>query len=225
MERPRNGDEILRDSAMRKCMKRYRVRRTRSAPGSVLDWSGAELLTDFICPWEQSMVPPTEFRGLWDDERFYFRFDCVDDDLVLAEGGNSMERVLGSDRVEIFLTPDLTLNPYFGFEMEPRGEVLAYRARFHRQFDMEWSCDGFEFSGHVEERRYRVHGSIALETLRNLDVLKPGAREIIAGVYRAEFSHKQDGSVHQGWMPWVNPQTERPDFHVPESFGVFELVG
>jgi len=116
------------------------------------------------------------------------------------------------------------LTPYFGFEMEPRGEVLAYRARFHRQFDRQWSCEGFEFSGHVEERRYGVQGSIALETLRTLNVLKPGARDFFAGVYRAEFTHRPDGSVHQGWMPWVNPHTERPDFHVPESFGVFELV-
>jgi hypothetical protein len=63
-----------------------------------------------------------------------------------------------------------------------------------------------------------------MEVLRALHVLKPGAREFLAGVYRAEFSHNADGSIHQGWMPWVNPHTERPDFHVPSSFGVFELV-
>jgi hypothetical protein len=25
-------------------------------------------------------------------------------------------------------------------------------------------------------------------------------------------------------MPWVNPGTEKPDFHVPASFGVLEFA-
>ena len=205
-------------------MKRYRVRHTNVSAGTTLDWSAAELLTDFSFPWEETAPPSTEFRALWSDTHLHFRFDCIDDDLVLGAGDTSMQRVLGSDRVEIFLTPDLTLNPYFGFEMEPRGEVLAYRARHYREFERDWSCDGFEFAGQVEGRHYTVQGSIALEALGSLHVLKPGAREFFAGVYRAEFSRRPDGSIHQGWMPWVNPHTERPDFHVPSSFGTFELV-
>lgn len=205
-------------------MKRYRVRRTTASPGAPPDWTTAELLNDFSFPWEERTIPFTEFRALWNDERLFFRFDCVDDDLVLGAAGTSMDRVLGSDRAEIFLAPDLSLNPYFGFEMEPRGEVLDYSARHYRQFDQEWSCDGFGFSAQLEERRYTVEGSITMQALRDLNLLKPDVRELFAGVYRAEFSRKEDGSIHQGWMAWVDPHTERPDFHVPSSFGVFELV-
>jgi hypothetical protein len=57
-----------------------------------------------------------------------------------------------------------------------------------------------------------------------LNVLKPGSREFFAGIYRAEFSHSPDGTIHSGWMPWVNPQTARPDFHVPASFGMLEFT-
>jgi hypothetical protein len=205
-------------------MKRYLVRKASIDHGAVPDWSAAELLTDFTFPWEDSVAPDTEFRALWDEERVHFRFDCVDDDLVLGEGSTLEERVLGSDRAEIFLATDLELNPYFGFEMSPSGEVLAYRARHYRQFEREWSCEGFECDARVRERGYVVQGSIALETLRELKVLKAGAREFFAGVYRAEFSRRPDGTVHQGWMPWVNPGTAKADFHVPESFGVFEMV-
>jgi Carbohydrate family 9 binding domain-like len=205
-------------------MKRYRVQQVRSTPPHDLDWSAAELLTDFTFPWEEGPPPATEFRALWDEQHLHFRFDCVDEDLVLGEGETSRQRVLDSDRVEIFLTPKLTLNPYYGFEMAPSGEVLAYRARHYRQFDRDWTCDGLQFSGHLEERRYTVQGTIDMATLRALDVLKSGAREFFAGVYRAEFSRNPDGSIHQGWMPWINPRTERPDFHVPESFGTFELM-
>lgn len=204
-------------------MKRYRVHPvTTDGPG--LDWSAAEVLTDFSLPWEQRPTPATEFRALWSDERLYFRFDCVDDDLVLGQGPTCRDRVLASDRVEIFLAPDLTLKPYFCFEMEPRGEVAAYRGESYRQFDWDWSCEGLHVSSGWEDARYHVQGSFSMCALREWQVLKPDSTELLAGVYRAEFSHRADGSVHSGWMPWVNPGTARPDFHVPGSFGVFELV-
>lgn len=205
-------------------MKRYCVHKTQTTPETLADWSKAECLTDFCFPWEQREVPPTEFRALWDEDRLHFRFDCVDEDLVLGAGDTYDQRVLGSDRVEIFLTPDLTLSPYYCFEMEPRGEVLAYRGQFHRQFDRSWVPEGFEHTAKIEVPRYSVQGSITLEALRAWNVVRPEAREFLAGVYRAEFRHNADGSVHSGWMPWVDPHTARPDFHVPASFGIFELA-
>jgi Carbohydrate family 9 binding domain-like len=203
-------------------MKRYRVHHATTVQSN-LDWVAAEIMTDFSFPWEPRTPSPTEFRALWTRERFHFRFDCVDDDLVLAAASTSKDRVLGSDRVEIFLAPDLTLTSYFCFEMEPRGEVLAYSGRFHRQFDWDWQCRELKLATHINGARYHVEASLPLCSLRAWNVLQPGATEFFAGVYRAEFSRCADGGIHSGWMPWVNPKTERPDFHVPASFGVFEL--
>lgn len=202
-------------------MKRYPVRHTSASP---LDWSVAESLTDFTFPWENRTAPHTEFRALWDKTHLHFRFDCIDDDLVLPDAPTAKERVLGSDRVEIFLAPDLSLKPYYCLEMSPRGDMLAYEANFYREMNWDWQCAGLQLTAHIEGSRYTVTGSIPLDTLRALQVLKPGSSELIAGLYRAEFHHRPDGTVHSGWMPWVNPQTERPDFHVPTSFGVLTLV-
>ncbi len=202
-------------------MKRYQARRV---PESGLNWSAAELLADFCFPWESRSTPPTEFRTLWDDERLHFRFDCVDDDLVLPDGPTARERVIASDRVEIFFAPDLSLKPYYCLEMSPRGDVLAYKAEFYRLMDWNWQCGGLQIDARIDGNRYSVTGSLPLDTLRDLNVLKPHSREIIAGLYRAEFHRKPDGTIHSGWMPWVNPRTERPDFHVSASFGVLELV-
>lgn len=204
-------------------MKHYNVRRT-SDSSAQLNWSQADLLTDFCFPWEQRVVPSTEFRALWDEQYLFFRFDCVDEDLVLGLGGTLKDRVLGSDRVEIFLTPDLSLSPYYCFEMSPRGEALIYQARFHRQINWDWSDTSLEIKAGIESLYYWVEGKLPLGTLRELGILKPNSTHFFAGVYRGEFSHWSDGSVKHGWMPWVNPQTERPDFHVPESFGIFELI-
>lgn len=201
-------------------MKSYQIRRAK--PG-VLDWSTAALLDDFVFPWQAGPAPRTEFRALHDEQQLHFRFDCVDHDLVLAQGESVRERVIGSDRVEIFVTPDLSLNPYYCLEMDPRAEVLAYRCRLYRQFEWDWQCAGLAVEAKIDDRSYAVEGRLPLDTLRALDVLKPGARELYAGVYRGEFSHQPDGGVHFGWLPWVNPHTEKPDFHVPESFGRFVL--
>lgn len=201
-------------------MKRHQVRRV---PESGLNWSAAEPLADFCFPWESRTPPLTEFRALWDDERLHFRFDCVDDDLVLPDGPTAKDRVLGSDRVEIFFAPDLSLKPYYCLEMSPRGDVLAYQAEFYRQMDWNWQCEGLRLSAHIDGNRYSVTGGIPFETLRRLGVLR--GREMFAGLYRAEFHRKSDGTIHSGWMPWVNPCTEKPDFHVPASFGVLELSG
>lgn len=198
-------------------MKRYLVRNKS-------DWSEADILRDFAFAWETKHTPQTEFRALHDGERLRFRFDCVDDDLVLAEGATAKDRVIDSDRVEIFFAPDLTLKPYYCLEMSPRGDILPYQATFYRQMDWDWQCEGLEVSAHIEKGRYTVTGSLPLNTLRTLKVLKPGSREFFAGLYRAEFHHLADGTIHSGWMPWVNPRTDAPDFHVPASFGVLEFA-
>jgi hypothetical protein len=54
-------------------------------------------------------------------------------------------------------------------------------------------------------------------------VLQPGSVDLLTGVHRGEFCHRPDGSVQPGWVTWAEPQTERPDFHVPSAFGVLEL--
>ena len=199
-------------------MKRYHVRRSSD---SDLNWSAADVLADFSFPWEQREAPKTVFRALWDENCLHFRFDCRDDDLVLPDGLTVKDRVLGADRVEIFFAPDLRLNPYFCLEMSPKADVLAYEARFYREINWDWQCAGLDLSARIDGEHYSVTGSIPLATLRELKVLR--GCEMHAGIYRAEFHRKTDGTIHQGWMPWVDPQTEKPDFHVPASFGVLEL--
>jgi hypothetical protein len=200
-------------------MKSYRV----EASVGPLDWSRAEALGDFAFPWEPTPPPRTEFRALCRDERLHFRFDCDDPVLVLADGANVKERVLGSDRVEMFFTASLELNPYFCLEMDPRGNVYQYCARTYRRFeDTPW-VDGLDLMANVTATGYSVEGSLPLAVLRSHGVLKRQSRELSAGIYRAEFSRNPAGDVHRGWMSWIDPGTSKPDFHVPSSFGKLVL--
>ena len=187
-----------------------------------LDLDIASVLEDFSFPWLDRPCPVTSFRAVWNEERLRFRFDVEDDDLVLDETGEPHAAALGSDRVELFFATSADLStPYYGAEMEPRGSVYDYQAIYHRKFDDSWSFGGLEFAGEILEGGYLVEGTITLESLRELGCLK--GSEMIAGVYRAEFSHGPDGVV-QDWISWIDPQVTTPDFHVPSSFGKFLFV-
>ncbi len=209
----------------------------RLAPGQVIAingrggdpaWQSANVLTDFSFPWTQRTAPTTEFRALWDERRLVFRFDVVDDDVVLGDGADAKEKVIGSDRVEIFFSTGPELNPYYGLEMDPRGEVLDYEARHHRQMNWAWSCEGLTVQASRTVSGYLVEGSIARSTLAKLGCLHQEEKGyyLRAGLYRAEFSHDPAGGpVIEDWMSWVDPQVPTPDFHVPTSFGEIRLVG
>ena len=180
----------------------------------------AEWLTDFSFPWLDRKSPGTKFRAWHGNDIFYFQFQAEDDDIVLDESEDDQDKVLGSDRVELFFSPSPNLSPaYYGFEMDPRGMVYAYRAEFHRKFDPSWSLPELDVCAGLDETGYKLKGSIPMEKLRELNCLR--GNEMITGVFRGEFSHRGDGNVQQDWISWIDPKTESPDFHIPETFGLF----
>ncbi len=190
-------------------------------------WQSAHPLTDFSFPWTKRTPPATEFRALWNDQRLYFRFDVTDTDVVLGEGASAMEKVIGSDRVEIFFSTGPKLSPYYAIEVDPRGAVLDYEARYHRQMNWDWSCDGLVVETSLRDSGYMVEGLIPKSTLKMLDCLHEDEEGyyLDAGLYRAEFSHDADGGpVIEDWMSWVDPEVASPDFHVPTSLGTIRLL-
>jgi len=187
-----------------------------------LEMSSGVLLEDFSCPWKDGPIPETKFRAVSNESVLKFQFDVEDHDLVLGENPDSGEAALGSDRVELFFatSPDLS-TPYYGAEMDPRGNVYDYEGLYHRQINPSWSFETLSFSGSFRDHGYSVVGTIALDELKKLGCLQGG--ELITGVYRAEFSHGRDEEIIQDWICWVDPEVEIPDFHVPSSFGRFKL--
>jgi len=195
-------------------MKEYRVEYSAE-----LDLTGGVLLDDFSLPWVEADCPRTEFRAVWNEDKMCFRFDVEDEDIVLNQSSDKDIAVLGSDRVELFFAAETELKKhYYGAEMDPRGWTYDYRAKLYRQIDDDWEFPSLITTGVVNSKGYSLEGSIELNVLRALGLLNNG--NMITGVYRAEFSHGTD-SIVENWMPWVDPGTEAPDFHVPSSFGNF----
>ena len=187
-----------------------------------LDVMSGNLMKDFTFPWKRGRAPRTEFRAVWNEQALGFHFDVDDEEIILDESEDPNEAVLGSDRVEIFLATKADLKgPYYGAEMDPRGNVYDYKAKYHREIDDKWSFGNLKFRCEIREDGYTVKGRFAMDELNNLDLVK--GKQIIAGVYRAEFGHNKKGDLIQNWISWVNPQKDEQDFHVPESFGTWKL--
>ncbi len=130
---------------------------------------------------------------------------------------------------KLFFSTGPKLNPYYGIEIDPRGEVLDYEAIFHRQMNFDWSCDGLVVATSLSEVGYIVEASIPVATFKTLGCLHRDATGdyLLAGLYRAEFNHAPAsgpvipvrGPAIEDWISWIDPQVASPDFHVPTSFG------
>ena len=51
--------------------------------GGASIWSQADLLTDFVYPWDSAAAPATSFAALWDGEWLYGLYRVKDDRVVM----------------------------------------------------------------------------------------------------------------------------------------------
>src|SRR5258708_28026018 len=101
-------------------------------------WSRANVLTDFVYPWDSVMAPATSFAALWDGEWFYGLYKVKDDSVITVVKKNDKMEVGASDRVEIFLKKNDTMDPYYCLEMDADGRVLDYDAFYYRKMNYPW---------------------------------------------------------------------------------------
>ena len=205
----------------------YRVRATDGEfeiDGSLDEpgWADAELETDFTFPWQEREAPATEFRALTGATHFYFAFR-VEDAAIVVDDGADEEAVARGDRVELFFSPDSSLETYVCFEIDPSGRVLDYRAAYYREFDFEWDLPELVVATVRTATGYVVEGSIPHAAFRGagLPTLADDGK-VRTGVFRAEYTRRDDGDPLAEWISWMSPRSEEPDFHIPSAFGWLE---
>lgn len=207
-------------------------------------WARANVEKRFHFPWTSEPAPPTEFRAVCDRRYLYFHFRVHDEDIVVLDVVQDEQDLVLEDRVELYFAVDDQLHDYYCIEIDSRGRVFDYRARYYRRFDTAWDLECLEVEAAPLPDGYQVEGRIPLASLRALGLPSwlDGER-IRCGLYRAEFSHDRSGqtavareSIHnlgrqaagpppiEAWMSWIDPGTVEPDFHVPSSFGFLELA-
>ncbi len=179
------------------------------------DWKKVKIIDEFVNPWNKEVNAKTELSLLYDSKYLYFFYETIDEDIVLVDDYKGETSIGKEDRVELFFSTDSELSLYYGFEIDPLGRVMDYSAKHYRKFDYKWNLEGIITSGKILDNGYVVEGAIPLSFLREV---AGNDCEIYFGAYRGEFSKNEKGETVENWLTIVDPQTPRPDFHVPTSF-------
>jgi len=128
--------------------------------------------------------------------------------------------------VEIFFRVNSSLNPYYCLEMDPLGRILDYKAVYYRQFDYEWKWPGKnQIMVHAirTDPGYCVEGWLTLDSLRKLSLLQKNTLQ--TGLFRGQCMGQIGEKRQFRWISWIHPDSEKPDFHIPSSFGIILLEG
>lgn len=196
-----------------------------SGQGADNQWNNAAELTDFIYPWRSETAPKTVFKALYDDTHFYFLYRATDPEIITKAGALAEKAALNSDRIELFFKGKSDSDPYYSLELDALGRTLDTKANFGEKVDFDWNWPAGELivKAKIEEDGYWVEGSISLKSMRDLGVYHDDGI-LRTGLYRAEYVTDENGRATPKWISWVHPNTPKPNFHIPSSFGVLELV-
>ena len=175
-------------------------------------WKGATVIKNLRSPWASGKKDYTVFRCYFSDCYFNFSFDVIDNDIKVIN--NSDKNVVAKgDRVEIFLSPSLTLNTYYCLEMASNGNLLDYKAEFYRRFDTTWNFNGCEVISKLSDKGYVIEGRLPITEMKKLNL--DHHKGFYMGIYRADCSIIGDSF---NWYTWIDPFNKTPDFHIPSSF-------
>lgn len=211
-------------------MKTYNVNSIKSSAliitgkGDAKTWGKANVLTDFISPWDDKKIDKIEFRALYNTAYLFFNFKVFDADIYVDLTDDTNQSINNSDRVELFFRANKNLNPYYCLEIDPTPRIMDFIAKPNKNFDFNWNwpADAISVKSFKADSSFTVEGSISLASLKQFNLLKDGTIE--TGIYRAKYYKQANGNYEPTWITWVNPQTEAPNFHTPSSFGVLKFV-
>lgn len=187
-------------------------------------WEKANIITEFISPWDIIDPSPTEFKALWDSNFLFFCFKVNDKSIHIENKDDSSQSIGASDRVELFFRPDETLNPYYCLEIDPTARIMDFRANSNKNFDINWNWPRNELTvkSSIKKDHYTVEGSISISSLRKFGLIKEN--KIKTGIFRAKYNRISEFNFKPTWISWIDPNTDEPNFHISTSFGVLNLM-
>lgn len=181
------------------------------------EWDQAAFIEKLIAPWEKGATDKTKFKAFVSSNYFNFSFHVWDHTPVKIPFEEELS-VAGGDRVELFFSSDTALVKYYCIEMDPRGNILDYSAKYYRDFNDSWDFKNIKVATKVTDTGYIVEGRISLAELRELGILNP----FYLGIFRADYKSHMSEDV--SWYSWIKPRNPTPDFHIPSAFGEAEFT-
>ncbi len=162
----------------------------------------------------------TKARFLWSKKGLFVLFELsgagffTDQSKPVKEERKALWQ---EDCVELFLTPDPNApKRYFEVEIGPFGHFFDLSIdKENNKSDTAWSA-GLQIGTTRDENAKTALIEVLLSAPDIVNVLKAGAR-LPMNLYRME------GKDPRNYLAWSPPRTKKPNFHVPEAFGVLVL--
>jgi len=196
-------------------------------------WQGIspELIGNFMGE-KPDHFPKTEVKIAYEDAVIHLMFR-VEDRYVRAIAAGHQESVCGDSCVEFFFTPGSDVSRgYFNLEMNCGGTMLFH---FHpgtgkERIELPQSdCDKIKktnsLPGTVDPE---IQGSVTWSVAYSLPVALLGRYCQVSPpkphvLWRANFYKCADNTSHPHWLTWSPVDYPKPNFHLPQSFGVLEF--
>lgn len=187
-------------------------------------WQAAPVIDAFAFPWwEGGEKERTEARLLWDDRSLYIAFVAFDRHISASLTGRDAP-VSQDDCVEVFAAPDTgAVQNYFNFEFNALGTILDRSP--HDGRSSAWNAGGMEVAIAAEGT---LNDEADVDSLWTAEIAIPFSA--FAGyaphlpprdgdLWRLNL-YRTGGQVNLQYLAWSDTRTERPNFHVPERFGI-----
>ena len=188
-------------------------------------WETAENVK-IIKYWSGAAAPNGrhfEAKLLWSDSAFYVRFSANQyEPLVVSEKPDLEKKTRGlwdRDVCEIFLAPnEKKPRNYFEFEVAPTGEWIDLKINQKpdgRTTDWDYNS-GMKTAAQIGKDAVIMSIKVEWKAFNRM----PKAGDIWLGnILRAVGKGET-----RGYLAWSPTETDTPNFHVPEKFGMFEFL-
>lgn len=190
-------------------------------PGSAF-WHGAPAITFMNDTYGKPVRGhESEVRAQWTHENLYLLFICPYEQMNVKPNPSTATETYGLwswDVAEVFIGSNFQdMTKYKEFELSPQGEWIDLDIDLsnpHHKDGWLWNS-GFQVAARIDAAKKIWYGFMRIP-YRAIDsrTAMPG-NELRINFYRIQ------GPDHQliSWRP-----TQKPSFHVPESFGTLRLV-
>ncbi len=166
--------------------------------------------------------PPASFRVCWTDTHLCAAFRVTEENLRCTYTRRD-DPLYDEDVVELFIAPDPE-NPcrYFELEFNARGTIFDAKVVHptadgsgRPMVDKSWDCPGLAVKARTGTKFWEVEIEIPFAGLE-IPVPTPGTRWRF-NAYRIDYGPPDH------YLAWSPTRTPRPNFHVPDRFGVLEF--
>lgn len=165
----------------------------------------------------------TEVRTRWTKNNLYFLFVCPYEELHLKPAPNTQKEtneLWNWDVAEAFIGSDFkNFKRYKEFEVSPQAEWIDLDidlSKPHHEDGWSWNS-GFEVKARINERTHTWYGAMRIP-MAAIEAHPP----VAGNTMRINLFRSQGPPSHRQAVTWQPPMKD--SFHVPERFGLIQLV-